>query len=157
MAFCSLPCWTYFSAALRTFCLLKPKPNAIKVRTPAFPRRRSAHESWERRRSGLNGPPRPLPGGIVGPTRAIVRLVTQNRMVTKGYQKGVYDRVTEGTWESGRIGKCSRQSPVASLRQKTQWLDAAGDHGEGCPVGDVSRPGNPVLAVRARRGRWPSE
>src|SRR6201981_2394595 len=66
----------------------------------------------------LNGPPRPLPGGIVGPTRAIVRLVTENRMVTKGYQKGVYDRVTEGTWESGRIGKCSRQSPVASLQQK---------------------------------------
>src|SRR2546427_610021 len=29
MAFCSLPCWTNFSAALRTFCLLKPKPNAI--------------------------------------------------------------------------------------------------------------------------------
>ena len=29
-------------------------------------------------------------------TRPIVRLDTQNRMVTKGYQKGVYDRVTEG-------------------------------------------------------------
>ncbi len=26
----------------------------------------------------------------------IVRLVTQNRMVTKGYQKGVYDWVTTG-------------------------------------------------------------
>src|SRR5208337_5262758 len=36
MAFCSLPCWTNFSAALRAFCLLKPKPNAIGVRTPAF-------------------------------------------------------------------------------------------------------------------------
>src|ERR1700756_430230 len=150
MAFCSLPCWTYFSAALRTFCLLKPKPNAIKVRTPAFPRRRSAHESWERRRSGLNGPPRRLPGGIVGPTRAIVRLVTENRMVTKGYQKGVYDRVTEGTWESGRIGEM--QSSISSRQSsaKDQWLNAAGD--EGCPVGDASRRGNPVLAVRARRG-----
>ena len=31
-----------------------------------------------------------------GRTRAIVRLDTQNRMVTKGYQKGVYDRVTKG-------------------------------------------------------------
>src|ERR1700722_9299560 len=31
MAFCSLPCWTYFSAALRAFCLLNPKPNAISV------------------------------------------------------------------------------------------------------------------------------
>src|SRR3981081_2310754 len=35
MALGSLPCWTYFSAALRTFCLLNPKPNAISVRTPA--------------------------------------------------------------------------------------------------------------------------
>src|ERR1035437_1715136 len=33
MAFCSLPCWTYFSALLRTFCLLNPN-NAIRVRTP---------------------------------------------------------------------------------------------------------------------------
>jgi hypothetical protein len=30
-------------------------------------------------------------------TRVIVRLGTQNRMVTKGYRKGVYDRVTTGT------------------------------------------------------------
>src|SRR5580693_7297201 len=35
IAFGNLPCWTNFSAALRAFCLLKPKPNAIKVRTPA--------------------------------------------------------------------------------------------------------------------------
>ena len=28
----------------------------------------------------------------------IVRLVTQNCMVTKGYRKGVYRRVTEGIW-----------------------------------------------------------
>jgi len=77
-------------------------------------------------------------------------------MVTKGYRKGVYDRVTEGTWESGRIGKCSRQSPVASLQQKTNgWTPRAIKARD--PVGDVSRPGNPVLAVRARRGRWPSE
>src|SRR5208337_2287057 len=34
MAFCSLPCWTNFSAALSTFCLLKPKPNAIRMGTP---------------------------------------------------------------------------------------------------------------------------
>src|SRR5271157_5145785 len=33
MAFCSLPCWTYFSALARTFCLLKPN-NAIEVQTP---------------------------------------------------------------------------------------------------------------------------
>src|ERR1039457_991835 len=33
MAFWILPCWTYFSALLRTFCLLNPN-NAIRVRTP---------------------------------------------------------------------------------------------------------------------------
>jgi hypothetical protein len=32
-------------------------------------------------------------------SRVIVRLGTENRMVTNGYQKGVYDRVTRGTWE----------------------------------------------------------
>src|ERR1700746_560445 len=97
MAFCSLPCWTYFSAALRTFCLLKPKPNAIRVRTPASPRRRSAHETWEPRQTGRKqaalGSPRPRDSI----TNAIVRRVTRIRMVTKGYRKGVYDRVTEGT------------------------------------------------------------
>jgi len=30
-------------------------------------------------------------------TRPIVRLDLTNRMVTKGYQKGVYERVTKGT------------------------------------------------------------
>src|SRR5882762_8149846 len=35
MALGSLPCWTNFSAALRAFCLLKPKPNAIRLLTPA--------------------------------------------------------------------------------------------------------------------------
>jgi hypothetical protein len=30
-------------------------------------------------------------------TMVIVRLVTRNCMVTKGYRKGVYRRVTEGT------------------------------------------------------------
>ena len=32
--------------------------------------------------------------------------------------------IVEGTWESGRIGKCSRQSPVASLQQKTNGWTA---------------------------------
>src|SRR5260370_9105489 len=36
MALGSLPCWTYFSAALRIFCLLNPKANDISVRTPAL-------------------------------------------------------------------------------------------------------------------------
>jgi hypothetical protein len=33
-------------------------------------------------------------------TRPIVRLEVMNRMVTKGYQKGVYRRVTKGTQEN---------------------------------------------------------
>src|SRR5258706_9714442 len=53
MAFCSLPCWTNFSAVPRSFCLLKPKPNAIEVRTPALiPAERP--RSWERCRTGPN-------------------------------------------------------------------------------------------------------
>jgi hypothetical protein len=36
-------------------------------------------------------------GGWTDPTRPIVRLEVMNRMVTKGYQKGVYERVTQGT------------------------------------------------------------
>lgn len=33
-------------------------------------------------------------------------------MVTKGYQKGVYDRVTEGTWESAQ----NREAAASSLQ-----------------------------------------
>jgi hypothetical protein len=43
---------------------------------------------------------------MTGRTRAIVRLDSPNRMVTKGYQKGVYERVTKGirgiVWEAVR-------------------------------------------------------
>src|SRR5208337_1761898 len=45
MAFCSLPCWTNFSAALRIFCLLKPKPNAIGCGLQPFTRRTRAHSA----------------------------------------------------------------------------------------------------------------
>ena len=36
----------------------------------------------------------------------IVRLASQNRMVTKGYRKGVYDRVGKGLgdWGIGGLG-----------------------------------------------------
>src|SRR5579863_779863 len=109
MAFCSLPCWTNFSAALRTFCLLKPNPNAIEVRTPA------PFSSWSENPSGAgefaggSTPPRHLPTlrEMVLRTRVIVRLGSQNRMVTKGYRKGVYDRVTMGT--------------MAKLREQKGW------------------------------------
>src|SRR5882672_11475146 len=52
MALGSLPCWTNFSAALRAFCLLKPKPNAIRLLTPApglFPARKHLREKVHRR------------------------------------------------------------------------------------------------------------
>ena len=44
-------------------------------------------------------------------------------MVTKGYRKGVYDRVTEGTWERGpgrekQISIPCRQSSVIGLQQE---------------------------------------
>jgi hypothetical protein len=35
-------------------------------------------------------------------------------MVTKGYRKGVYDRVTEGTWELEPVRESVAGSPVAS-------------------------------------------
>jgi len=33
-------------------------------------------------------------------------------MVTKGYQKGVYDRVTEGTWELSGLGNQARDAAI---------------------------------------------
>ena len=36
---------------------------------------------------------------MAGWTRAIVRLDGPNRMVTKGYRKGVYKWVTKGIWD----------------------------------------------------------
>src|ERR1043166_7309211 len=48
-------------------------------------------------------------------TRPIVRLDTQNRMVTKGYQKGVYDRVTEET-EQECLKRC-KLAPIERFMQ----------------------------------------
>src|SRR5215510_1359587 len=100
MAFCNLPCWTYFSAALRTFCLLNPKPKAIIGADSSFlTRRRSAHLTWKQSTVGLMHSPRKNRSGRTRRRpKAVVRRVTQIRMVTKGYRKGVYVRVTEGTW-----------------------------------------------------------
>src|SRR5262249_41886191 len=90
------------SAALRVFCLLKPKPKAISVRTPvavSLPPRTSCLGRFS---DGF--PPRDRAYstgvGLVSRTRAIVRRPRKNRMVTKGYRKGVYDRVTLGTARS---------------------------------------------------------
>jgi hypothetical protein len=38
-------------------------------------------------------------------TRPIVRLDVMNRMVTKGYQKGVYERVTKGTGKKAPVAQ----------------------------------------------------
>src|ERR1019366_1104160 len=102
MAFCSLPCWTNFSAALRIFCLLKPKPKAIGLRTPAFfpP---NARDFRQRCRTGPNlagrfpdeTPQTAQPGSR---SKVIVRLGRVSPMVTDDYRgspKGSVRPVTE--------------------------------------------------------------
>src|SRR5277367_1726044 len=91
MAFCSLPCWTYFSALARTFCLLKPN-NAIRVRTPDPGLRYKSLSVQSLDASKLEGraayrstscSPRviSLIGRWTDRTRPIVRLDLTNRMV----------------------------------------------------------------------------
>src|SRR5690348_10741568 len=107
MAFCSLPCWTYFSALARTFCLLKPN-NAIEreLSRPGLSNNDfdTGKKPWCKPHGAFGGTcPGTMPGGhpqhrqMVHRTRPIVRLEVMNRMVTKGYRKGVYRRVTSGT------------------------------------------------------------
>jgi len=47
-------------------------------------------------------------------------------MVTKGYRKGVYDRVTEGTWEWNTFGNqslvVSRKSLAEASQELNGWL-----------------------------------
>ena len=50
-------------------------------------------------------------------TRPIVRPDSENRMVTKGYQKGVYDRVTEGT-ERRSLKRC-KLTPIRKKSMQT--------------------------------------
>src|ERR1019366_4461703 len=69
MAFCSLPCWTNFSAALRAFCLLKPKPNAIKCAD-----------------SSLFPVERPPTTQLGSRSKVIVRLGRTSPMVTDDYR-----------------------------------------------------------------------
>src|SRR5882724_13506235 len=111
MALGSLPCWTNFSAALRAFCLLKPKPNAIRLLTPApglFPARKHLREKVHRRVGHPTGHVCRSLRGMVFRTRVIVRRVTKNRMVTKGYRKGVYDRVKTRTRQLNRSSTSTR-------------------------------------------------
>jgi hypothetical protein len=44
-------------------------------------------------------------------------------MVTKGYRKGVYDRVTEGTWEWNPFGNQSLVVGRKSLAEVSQELN----------------------------------
>src|SRR5579862_1277588 len=97
MAFGNLPCCTNFSAALRTFCLLKPKPKAIRLRTPTLLTAREPFRLGEFADYLITDRHFGTYQQMVFRTRAIVRLGRQNRMVTNGYQKGVYNRVTLGT------------------------------------------------------------
>src|SRR5947199_6639997 len=47
MAFCSLPCWTNFSAELSTFALLNPNPSAIEsLNEGSFYRRGDHSNNW---------------------------------------------------------------------------------------------------------------
>src|ERR1043166_5934827 len=62
-------------------------------------------------------------------TRPIVRPDSQNRMVTKGYQKGVYDRVTEGIGQ--RCLKRCKLTPIdinADRKAKTALQQADIEH-----------------------------
>jgi hypothetical protein len=56
-------------------------------------------------------------------TRVIVRLGTQNRMVTKGYRKGVYDRVTTGTAANWKVIRAARLG--AEVLQHSECRDVA--------------------------------
>jgi hypothetical protein len=65
------------------------------------------HKSAELMRKLLPSVHRPrgslsLIGRMADRTRPIVRPAHMDRMVTKGYQKGVYERVTKGTGEKTR-------------------------------------------------------
>src|SRR5437870_4438858 len=101
MAFCNFPCWTHFSAALRTFCLLNPKPNAIKLRTPA-PCFLGRRETNDHPTAGLRAYPSADSGQAWDghSDTVIVRLDSPISMVTKGYQKGVYEWVGERGWRA---------------------------------------------------------
>src|SRR5271157_833223 len=101
MAFGSLPCWTYFSALARTFCLLKPN-SAIRVRTPdpglnTKPAEREGVAPGYRFRAVIS----PIGGWLAG--QGHCKAWVMNRMVTKGYRKGVYEWVTKGMGGRKRV------------------------------------------------------
>lgn len=78
---------------------------------------------------------------MVFQTSVIVRLGTQNRMVTKGYQKGVYDRVTGGIGAeqpNPAYAELFRHSsgnvyPIESTRLLTTVISPKAGFHLGCP------------------------
>src|SRR5882724_1535560 len=100
MAFCSLPCWTYFSAEESAFCLLKPNPKTIGCRL------RSRVPPARFRCSGNSPPPMPpLAGDRVtrtqqdrqdGPRQVHCKVATAEPKVTEGYRGVVNVRLQHG-------------------------------------------------------------
>ena len=93
IAFGNLPCWTNFSAALRTFCLLEAKTKRHKSAdssSGSLPRQNHIllpHESSVQVDHSIGIAPS-IRRWSLRDKGVIVRLGTQNRMVTKGYRKG---------------------------------------------------------------------
>jgi hypothetical protein len=69
------------------------------------------------------------------PDRPIVRLEVMNRMVTKGYQKGVYERVTKGITGGVTVrghlsaGTGSNMNAVFGSGRPTVYFSEGGDCG----------------------------
>jgi hypothetical protein len=67
-------------------------------------------------------------------------------MVTKGYQKGVYDRVTEGTW----VWERSHQSPAKAVPLVEEYRE--GPNGTVAGGGSGSRDGGEDEDQEAKDG-----
>jgi hypothetical protein len=83
---------------------------------------------------------------MAGRTRAIVRLDGANRMVTKGYQKGVYERVTKGisggAWVRGQI-----RFSIRFYQEKTSQVAGQGVKLGGLELRERLRGCRPQLLV----------
>src|SRR5258708_28685972 len=114
MAFCSLPCWTNFSAALRTFCLLNPKPNAIRCadsslfpaerpRYTAAPNRSEPRREIPRRNSA-NRQPGWRSKVIVRPGRVSPMVTDDYQGLPKGSVRPVFGKIRSllPEWEQRR-------------------------------------------------------
>src|SRR5882724_6176048 len=100
MAFCSLPCCTYFSAEESAFCLLKPNPKTIGCRL-------RSHVPPARFRCSGNSPPTVPPfaseqydpthrTGRDDPRHPHCKVVPAEPKVTEGYRGAVNVRLRRG-------------------------------------------------------------